>query len=77
MIRSALQNTYIKACLNPTRTTTIRKFTMSTTLKSFVTSVEVPKVSQLKCVYIYIYIILLILIYLAQGSFFVQGICFY
>ncbi|KAI8643006.1 Aldehyde/histidinol dehydrogenase [Parasitella parasitica] len=44
MIRSALQNSYIKACLNPTRTTTVRKFSMSATaLKSFVTSVDIPK----------------------------------
>ncbi|KAI8342243.1 Aldehyde/histidinol dehydrogenase [Blakeslea trispora] len=41
MIKSALQNTYIKACLNPSRTTPVRRFAMSA--KPIITSVTIPK----------------------------------
>lgn len=44
MIKSALQNTYIKACLNTSRTTPVRKFVMTTpVMRSIVTSVAIPK----------------------------------
>ncbi|KAI8098422.1 Aldehyde/histidinol dehydrogenase [Gilbertella persicaria] len=41
MIRSALQNSYIKACLNPSRTAPVKKFAMST--RNIVSSVAIPK----------------------------------
>ncbi|KAI9274202.1 Aldehyde/histidinol dehydrogenase [Sporodiniella umbellata] len=42
MLKSAIQTSYLKACLNPTRQPVIRKFNMSTG-KTIVTHVESPK----------------------------------
>ncbi|KAI7866914.1 Aldehyde/histidinol dehydrogenase [Mucor mucedo] len=44
MLKSALQNTYIKSCLNTCRAPTVRKFAMSVpTARTIVTSVTIPK----------------------------------
>jgi hypothetical protein len=42
MIKAALQSTYLKACLNTSRTTPVKKFVMSS--RTIVTAVAVPKV---------------------------------
>ena len=44
MIRAAVQTTYLKACLNPSRQPIIKKFNMSA-MRSIVTTVDVPKVN--------------------------------
>jgi hypothetical protein len=46
MIRSALQTSYIRACLNTSRNPT-KKLFMTTPVKTFVTSVAIPKVNYL------------------------------
>ncbi|KAI9492939.1 Aldehyde/histidinol dehydrogenase [Zychaea mexicana] len=45
MIRAAVRTPYIRACLNQTRTPLARKFIMSNATRSFVSSVEIPKLS--------------------------------
>lgn len=53
MLKSALQNTYIRSCLNTCRAPTVRKFAMSVpTSRTIITSVAIPKVKTNKAGYI-------------------------